>query len=244
MAAGIACPAARISSLAVAEGMKNRNALVLGATGGIGAALLGALGRSSPVTGLSRRDGLDWTEPERAGAVLDRAIEQAGPFDLVITATGSLQPDGYPAEKKLAAIQPSGMAAHFAINAIGPALALARYDALLLREGRSVFATLSARVGSIGDNQLGGWISYRASKAALNQIVRTAAIEIARKRPEAVCVALHPGTVATPLSERYAGDRETLSPAEAAEKLLWVIGGLGPEQSGSFFAYDGEAIPW
>ncbi len=136
------------------------------------------------------------------------------------------------------------MAAHFAVNAIGPALALKRHDTLLAADGRSVFATLSARVGSIGDNRLGGWVSYRASKAALNQIVRTAAIEIARRRPEAVCVALHPGTVATSLSEPFAGDRDRLAPDQAAEELLRVIGSLGPEQSGGFFAYDGEAIPW
>lgn len=111
-------------------------------------------------------------------------------------------------------------------------------------EGPSVFATLSARVGSIGDNRLGGWVSYRASKAALNQIVRTAAIEIARRRPEAVCVALHPGKGATPLSEQFAGGRLRLSADEAAGRLLEVIGGLGPEQSGGFFAYDGRAIPW
>ncbi len=220
------------------------DALVLGATGGIGSAFFRRLERLGRVTGLSRRDGLDWADPGRAETALDRAIAESGPFDLVIDATGALEPDGYAPEKKLAVIDAAGMAAHFAVNAIGPALALKRHETLLAPEGRSVFATLSARVGSIGDNRLGGWVSYRASKAALNQIVRTAAIEIARQRPGAVCVALHPGTVATPLSDRVAGGRDRVSPDAAAGKLLGVIGGLVAEQSGGFFAYDGKAIPW
>ncbi len=218
-------------------------ALVLGANGALGGAFVRCLQGSGSVTGLSRRDGLDWTQPSRAEAVLDEAAA-SGPFDLVIDATGALEPGGYPPEKKLAAVEADGMATHFSVNAIGPALVLKRHDALLVREGRAVFATLSARVGSIGDNRLGGWISYRASKAALNQIVRTAAIEIARKRPEAVVVALHPGTVATPLSEKFAGERERFTPDEAATRLLGVLGGLRPDQSGGFFAHDGAAIPW
>ena len=107
-----------------------------------------------------------------------------------------------------------------------------------------MFVTLSARVGSIGDNGLGGWISYRASKAALNQIVRTAAIEIARRRPEAVVAALHPGTVRTDLTAKYAGNHPTVSPDEAATNLLAVIDGLTPEDTGGFFAWDGKRIPW
>lgn len=225
-------------------GLAFSDALVLGATGGLGSALVGKLRPMGAVTGLSRRDGLDWTDPDQAEAAIDRTIAAHGPFDVVIDATGALAPGGHPPEKKLRAIRASGMAAHFAINAIGPALALKRYEDLLAPSGRSVFATISARVGSIGDNRLGGWVSYRASKAALNQIVRTAAIEIARTRPEAVCVALHPGTVATPLSEPFAGRRERFSPEEAADRLLGVIGRLGPEHSGGFFAYDGTAIPW
>ena len=107
-----------------------------------------------------------------------------------------------------------------------------------------MFATLSARVGSIGDNRLGGWISYRAAKAAQHQIVRTAAIEIARRRPEAVVVALHPGTVRTDLTAKYAGRHPTVSPEEAAKNLMRVIEGLTPDDSGRAFAWDGKPIPW
>ncbi|MEM7190474.1 MAG: SDR family oxidoreductase [Pseudomonadota bacterium] len=191
--------------------------------------------------GVSRVDGLDWRDPERAEAAL---IALDGPFDLIFDATGALTIDDQGPEKALKVIDAEAMAAQFAINAIGPALALKHYDRLMPRHGRSVFATLSARVGSIGDNRLGGWISYRAAKAALNQIVHTASIEIARKRPEAIVVALHPGTVATPLSKPFSGQRKTFMPEEAAAKLLAVLDGLRPEDNGSFFAYDGSRITW
>ena len=134
------------------------------------------------------------------------------------------------------------MARSFAINAIGPAIIIKHVLPLLPRAGRSVFATLSARVGSIADNRLGGWYGYRASKAALNQLVRTASIELRRRRPAAVCVALHPCTVATGLSSRFAKDGlEVQAPALAAERLLAVIAGLGPEQSGGFIRGAGAA---
>ncbi len=218
-------------------------ALIIGDTGGIGAALGSALSAGgAKVTGLSRsRDGLDVTnEPSiaRAAAALD------GSFELVFDATGALEIAGRGPEKSIAALDPAAMAAQFALNAIGPALLLKHLHPLLPREGRAVFATLSARVGSIGDNRLGGWISYRAAKAALNQIVRTSAVEIARKRPEAIVVALHPGTVRTALSAKYAGSHPTVAPSEAAANLLAALGRLTPADSGGFFAWDGQPIPW
>jgi NAD(P)-dependent dehydrogenase (short-subunit alcohol dehydrogenase family) len=218
-------------------------ALVIGSSGGIGTALIAALrARGTEVTGLSRSgDGLDLTDETsiaRAATALD------GPFDLIFDATGALEIDGHGPEKALAQIEPAAMAAQFAVNAIGPALLLKHLHPLLPREGRAVFATLSARVGSIGDNRLGGWVSYRAAKAAQNQILRCAAIEIARRRPDAVVVALHPGTVATPLTARYAGSHPTVAPEAAAANLLAVLDALTPADSGSFFAWDGKAIPW
>lgn len=215
-------------------------ALILGATGGIGAAIADRL-PDTQVTGLSRKDGLDWTRPDQAESVL---AGLDGPFDLIFDATGALQIGRHSPEKKLSAIDANAMAAQFAVNAIGPALVLKHYARLMPRDRRAVFATLSARVGSIQDNGLGGWISYRAAKAALNQIVKTAAIEIARTRPEAIVVALHPGTVATGLSAPFAGDRNTLTPDQAAAKLLAVLENLAPADSGGFFAYDGQPIPW
>jgi NAD(P)-dependent dehydrogenase (short-subunit alcohol dehydrogenase family) len=115
---------------------------------------------------------------------------------------------------------------------------------LLPKSERSVFAFLSARVGSIGDNKLGGWISYRASKAALNQIVRTASIEIARSHPLSAVIAIHPGTVATGLSDPYAANRARSEPDVAAKAILITLDGVGPEQTGAFFAYDGSRIEW
>ena len=137
------------------------------------------------------------------------------------------------------------MARAFAINAIGPALLMKHLLPLLPRTGRSVFATLSARVGSIGDNRLGGWYSYRASKAALNQIVRTAAIELGRSRPDALCVAIHPGTVATRLSQRFAkSGLDIQSPETAALRILTVLDALLPNASGGFFDQHGQPIAW
>ncbi len=217
--------------------------LLVGETGGIGSALRRHLeGQGAAVTGWSRsRDGLDLTSEASIAAAAGRL---AGPFELIFDATGGLEIDGFAPEKTIAAIDPAAMAAQFALNATGPALLLKHLHGHLPKAGRGVFATLSARVGSIGDNRLGGWISYRAAKAALNQIVRTSAIEIARKRPEAVVVALHPGTVRTDLTVAYAGRHPTVTPAEAAANLLRVIDGLTPAETGGFFAWDGTPIPW
>ena len=137
------------------------------------------------------------------------------------------------------------MARAFQVNAIGPALVMKHFLPLLPRDRRSVFAILSAKVGSIGDNHLGGWYSYRASKAALNQIIRTAAIELKRRAPQAALVALHPGTVESRLSAPFGkAGLDVRSPADAAERLLGVIDGLAPAASGGFFDYRGERLPW
>jgi len=228
-------------------------ALVIGATGGIGGALAAALNKDSRyarVLCLSRSNGpsldlLVEASVERAAACVKA---QNRTLDLILDATGTLQSrDAGGAtvgpEKTIHRLDPDAMAYAYAVNAIGPALLLKHFAPLLPRDRRGVFATLSARVGSIGDNRLGGWYSYRASKAALNQIVRSAAIEIARKHRKAVVVCLHPGTVRTELSEPFAADRDTFTPAEAAAKLLAVIDRLTSAESGGHFAYDGSRIP-
>jgi NAD(P)-dependent dehydrogenase (short-subunit alcohol dehydrogenase family) len=219
------------------------NALVIGASGGIGQAISAALeARGAHVTALSRRvDGLDVTDE----ASVDRhlgALE--GPYDLIFVATGALSVGGTPPEKALKALNARNLADLFAVNAIGPALVLRHAPRLLPRKRPAVFAALSARVGSIGDNALGGWYSYRASKAALNQIVHTAAIELARTHRHLACVALHPGTVATDFTADYQTRHGTVLPDTAAANLLRVVDQLTPEHTGRFFDYAGQEIVW
>ena len=218
-------------------------ALVIGSSGGIGAALTTALeARGTQVTGLSRSgDGFDIIDPASVAAHLG-ALD--GTFGLILVATGALAPAGPRPEKALREIDASALAAGFALNATGPALVLRHVPRLLARNRRGVFAALSARVGSIGDNRAGGWYGYRAAKAALNQIVHTAAIELARSHPRAVCVALHPGTVATPLTRGYRDRHPAVTPQAAAENLLGVLDGLSPAQTGGFFDWAGARVPW
>ncbi|MEX5728822.1 NAD(P)-dependent dehydrogenase (short-subunit alcohol dehydrogenase family) [Rhodovulum iodosum] len=220
-------------------------ALVIGESGGIGAALAAALRArlgQGAVVGLSRRrDGLDVTDEASVVRALG-ALE--GPFDLVVVATGALEGAGHPPEKALKEVTPEALAAQFAVNAMGPLLVLKHAARLIPRDRRAVVAVLSARVGSIGDNGLGGWYAYRMAKAALNQGLHTAAIELGRSHRHCVCVALHPGTVATPFTAAYAGRHKTVPPEVAAENLLGVIDGLGPEESGRFFDWAGQAVPW
>lgn len=227
-----------------------QTALIIGATGGIGGALSDALkarGTCERVVRLSRRS--DPAVDVCDEASIARAAEWLKAEDialrLVIDATGFLHDERFRPERALAEIDPDHMAKAFAINATGPALLMKHLLPLLPREGRSVFATLSARVGSIGDNRLGGWHAYRASKAALNQLVRGAAIELGRKRREAICVALHPGTVDTPLSQPFARSGLAVrSPDVAAEEILAVIDALTPADSGGFFDHKGERVAY
>ena len=219
-------------------------AVVIGATGGIGAALSDALERDSePVMRLGRR-----TEP-RLDLLEEASIAAAariGPgLALVIDATGFLHDEQYQPEKSLRQIDPTHMALSFAINATGPALLMKHFLPLLARDRRAVFATLSARVGSISHNRLGGWYSYRAAKAALNQIVRSAAIELARTHRLAICVALHPGTVNTGLSGPFAkAGLEVQTPHQAAERLVGVIDALTPSKTGLLLDHQGAQIPF
>jgi NAD(P)-dependent dehydrogenase (short-subunit alcohol dehydrogenase family) len=218
-------------------------ALVIGDSGGIGAAVAHDLRRrGAEVTGLSRRDGLDLTDQASVALTADAMSDQR--FDLIFNATGALVADGQQPEKTIRSIDAEVMAAQFALNATGVALLLRYFSPLLREDTRAVFASLSARVGSIGDNSLGGWISYRAAKAAQNQIIRTASIEIARKESKHIVVALHPGTVKTTLTRDYAARHPTISPRQSAEALLAVIDRLTPEDNGSFWDWKGERVEW
>ncbi len=223
-------------------------AVVIGSTGGIGAALLTALGDGgefSEVIGLGRTTtpGLDLQD--EASIVAAVASLAGREVRLVIDATGFLHDTRFSPERSWRQLDAAHMAHAFAVNAIGPALLMKHILPALPRQGRVVFASLSARVGSIGDNRLGGWYSYRASKAALNQLVRCAAIELARINRDSVCVALHPGTVDTGLSGPFAKTGlDVQTPGQSAARILSVLGTLTPAQSGGFFDQNGIAVPF
>ena len=217
-------------------------ALVIGSSGGIGGAIATALAVRGEVVGLSRRDdGLDITDEDSIARLIG-GLE--GPFDLIVVATGALIIDGIGPEKTLKALSAQALAAQFAVNAIGPALVIKHALRLMPRDRVARLAVLSARVGSIGDNGLGGWYGYRAAKAALNQVLRTSAIEAKRTHPQSVLVSLHPGTVETALAPAQRAGHPSVSPSEAARNLLAVLDGLGPEASGGFFDWKGEIVPW
>jgi NAD(P)-dependent dehydrogenase (short-subunit alcohol dehydrogenase family) len=222
-----------------------RRAAIVGASGGIGGGLAAALREAgTEVIALSRPelDLEDEASVERAAG----ALRSGEPIDLAIVATGILAPSGQGPEKALRDLRAGSFAKVLAVNTIGPLIAAKHFVPLLPRTGRSAFAVLGARVGSIADNRLGGWYSYRASKAALAMAVRTLAIEVARSRPEAVVCALHPGTVDTALSRPFqsaVSDGRLFAPELAARHLLSVLADLTPADSGGHFAWDGTPVP-
>ena len=238
------------------------NVVVVGASGGIGRAFADHLAgseRVARVTALSREDpGLDgakcaWLpidiEHEDSIEAAAAEIRASGePVHLVIVSTGILHDgDDLIPEKTWRALSSESLKKAFCINAIGPGLVAKHFLPLLARRRKTAFAVLSARVGSISDNRLGGWYAYRASKAAVNMLVRTLAIELKRSKPDALCVALHPGTVDSRLSKPFQSnvpDGKLFSPEKAAGHLLSVIDGLSPEDSGKLFAWDGAEVPF
>jgi NAD(P)-dependent dehydrogenase (short-subunit alcohol dehydrogenase family) len=224
-------------------------AIIIGATGGIGRALVDAAhqaGQFNVVLALSRSSdpALD-IESEAAIREAAQYAAARGDIRLVIDATGILHGDGFKPEKSWRDLDPSHMAKSFAVNAIGPALLMKHFLPILPRAGKSVFASLSAKVGSIADNRLGGWYSYRASKAALNQLIRTAAVELKRSHPQALCVAIHPGTTGTTLSAPFskAGLR-VQTPEAAATAIITCLDGLTVDASGGFFDRSGDRLQW
>lgn len=235
-------------------------AAVFGASGGIGAGLVALLqadehcavvhagARVMPDANEKLLPfAFDLENEHSIASAVQQITARSKALDLVIVATGLLQDDRLTPEKTMRALNADALKRCFAINAIGPALVAKHVTPLLRRQTKSVFAALSARVGSIADNRLGGWHGYRASKAALNQLIRTCAIEVATKNKLAICVTLHPGTVDTALSRPYqaAVRPETLfSPSTSAAHLMRVIDELTPDQSGQFLAWDGKSIPF
>jgi hypothetical protein len=220
------------------------NALVVGG-GGIGTGLAQLLGADPAVASLShwsRRHGIDPADP----ASIDAAVAALpAPPDLAIITNGVLHGPGLGPEKANSQLRADALATSFAINTIQPALLAARLLPIMPRGRKTVLAVLSARVGSIADNRLGGWHSYRASKAALNQLVRTMAIEQARRNPDQLLLALHPGTVDTGLSKPFQKGVKTLfTPLECAAHLLRVIDAATPAQSGLLIDWQGAVIPF
>jgi NAD(P)-dependent dehydrogenase (short-subunit alcohol dehydrogenase family) len=225
-------------------------AVVVGASGGIGTAVNAQISASGAfaqtlAVGRSTTPAVDLLDEGSIAALANQAKETGHDLRLLFDATGYLHgPHGGP-EKSWSAIDQDAMRHQFEINAIGPALLIKYFAPLVPRDGKAVLATISAKVGSISDNQLGGWYGYRAAKAALNQIVKTTSIELARKRREAACIALHPGTVATALSDPFAKKGVRLQTAQqSAAALLDVIDGVTPADSGKLLAYDGTTLPY
>ena len=235
------------------------NVAVIGASGGLGRAFVELLADNDKVGGVYAfsRSPIESDQDNVHGHILDLTDEASisvaansaaaeRPLDLVIVASGVLHRGSeIRPEKSMREIDPQAMAEVFAVNTIGPALVAKHFLPKLSKNHKTVFAAVSARVGSIGDNRLGGWASYRMSKAALNMLVKTASIEHARTRPESVVVALHPGTVATNLSQpftRRVEPEKLFSPAYSAGQLLQVIDSVGPDDTGGFFAYDKSRV--
>jgi NAD(P)-dependent dehydrogenase (short-subunit alcohol dehydrogenase family) len=222
----------------------NGRALIFGASGGIGLAfskfLENKLGIENVIK-LSRSfNGFEISDEEK---ILKFSESIEGSFNLIINAIGVLQTTEIGPEKTINAVKQKSMIDMMTINAIGPALLLKNFSKKLDKTKFSVFVNLSARVGSITDNRLGGWISYRSSKAALNQIIKTSSIEINRRNKNAICVGLHPGTVKTRFTEKFQNTTETISPEDSVEMMMKVIESLSVDDNGYCFAYDGKVIP-
>jgi NAD(P)-dependent dehydrogenase (short-subunit alcohol dehydrogenase family) len=221
--------------------------LVIGANGTIGAefaALLSADPRCGEVVKLHRHSlpAIDMQD-EQSIAAAAKALAGDAPFHLIIHAVGLLHDADLMPEKKLSDVRADNLMKSFSVNAIGPALVL-RYFAPLLDGECSRMVFLSAKVGSIGDNRLGGWYGYRASKAALNMLVKTASIELKRTVPQAIVITLHPGTVNSKLSKPFGGEVKGRPASVACREMLQTIDALKSEQSGQFLSYNSDALPW
>lgn len=238
-----------------------KRCVVVGASGGIGSAFVDhLLARDSveQVYGFARSmsraanpERLVWGRLDYADtATIEAAAEQVkedGQIDLVIVATGLLHAeDGFGPEKSLRQLDPEALARNYLVNSIGPMMVAKYFLPLLVKDEKSVFAALSARVGSISDNRIGGWYGYRAAKAGLNQMLRTASIEHQRRWPHSVLIGLHPGTVDTGLSkpfQRNVAEGKLFTAQHSTEQMLDVIDRVTAEDSGNVFAYDASQIP-
>jgi NAD(P)-dependent dehydrogenase (short-subunit alcohol dehydrogenase family) len=222
-------------------------ALIIGSSGTIGSALLELLQadpRCGEAIGIHRHSSpaINYADESSIGMAAE-ALASSGPFHLIINTIGVLHTDAWSPEKKLADVSYGQLESLFQINAFGPAITLAKFSSLLAKEN-AVMAVISAKVGSIEDNRLGGWYSYRASKAALNMLIKTTAIEFRRTQPNTKLIALHPGTVNSQLSKPFKGEQIGRPAIDAARDMLTVLNQLPLSESGSFYSYSGEKLPW
>ena len=240
--------------------LDSSTAIVIGASGGLGTGFAQTLAADATfqpqyrqVLELSRKSTanqaqtIDYADESTIAQTAEWVAEQSveAPLRLLIVATGYLHSSGQGPERSLQHLDAAYLQRVMLVNAIGPALVLKHFAPLLPKTGVVRIAFISAKVGSIGDNALGGWYGYRAAKAALNQIVKTASIELSRRNKNSICVALHPGTVATSLSDPFSKTGLNVrSPKVAAEELLSVIHALNPSDTGHFYDYKGESIVW
>ena len=238
--------------------LKAKNVAIIGASGALGKALVENLSKDDDTKNIfafSRKKILFSTEKVQTHSIdfeeedsifrASNCISKLMPLDLIIVATGILHDVNLYPEKSLKDLSTEKFQKLFLINTIGPALVAKHFFPLLRREKRAISATLSARVGSVSDNQLGGWYAYRASKAALNMVIKNAAIEIGRLNEKAIIVGLHPGTVDSNLSKPFQGnvpDGKLFTPEYSVKKQLEVLTTLTSEQSGKCFAWDGKEI--
>jgi NAD(P)-dependent dehydrogenase (short-subunit alcohol dehydrogenase family) len=244
--------------------MTKTNIAIIGASGGIGSAFVRLLSQNenntiyafarsanattnSPLAGNATEPSLipiDYNDEESIRIAAELAV-QTGPLDLVIVATGFLHDQTMMPEKSLRDLSAESFQKNFLVNTIGPALIAKHFLPKLHKDQRSVFAILSARVGSISDNQLGGWYAYRASKAAVNMVIKTASIEASRRQKKAIVVGLHPGTVASSLSQPFQRNvvpGKLFTPEYSTKKLMSVVQNLEIKDSGKIFAWDGQSI--
>ena len=222
-------------------------ALVIGSSGSIGSALMELL-KNNPACSTAigiHRNSINPIDYQDLGTIESASEAFVGeePFQLIINTIGILHSAQWMPEKKLDDLNPEQLQTLMQVNAIGPGLTIKHFSKLLDPAG-SLMATLSAKVGSIEDNRLGGWYSYRASKAALNMLIKTAAIELARTKPHVALIALHPGTVNSRLSQPFKGQQIGRPPLDAAQDMLNVLLSASKEDSGTFISYSGERLPW
>lgn len=221
-----------------------KKALLIGANGTIGSALANAMQRRYELYTVSREE-TDYTE--HSLETLATSFKSAGTFSLIICCIGTLHNDNVAPEKRLRQLNEASLSEYFRINTIIPALCLRFFHPLLDKNNPSRFTFLSAMVGSISDNKLGGWYGYRSSKAALNMMVKTASIEVKRSHKMAALAVIHPGTTVGPLSKPFASGvskDKYYTPEQSAERILSISESLQAEQTGGFFNWDGTHLPW